>query len=450
MNLQSDFNKICSQFLRQTTSCGIAVSGGIDSVVLLHLSQKFFITKPCVIHLNHSLRENADSDETFVKGLAEKFGLNFISKKIAVNDFAKKEKIGLEEAGRIVRYEFFEEIKRQEKLDFILTAHHLDDSNETFLLKFLLGSGFENLKGIPQKRNFYFRPLLEFQKQDLVDFAKKESLSFVQDETNEESVFFRNKVRNKILPLLQNEIPNFNSQKLNELSKNFGELNSYIDEKVQEDFERALVNISKERIELNRELFVCHFDQIIFKLIGICLSYLNGNSKVFLPNSEKKDVAHFLRNATSGSSKELSTDFSVFIDREKIEFIKNGKNFEEVSFKIGDTVNWNDFRISSEFVETADFFKKKKNVEFLSGDYLSNKLSVRSYRNGDSFQPLGMTNRKKLSDFFINLKVSVSQKKSIPLICSEKEIICIGNLRISEKVKVTNQTKKIVKIEIQK
>ncbi len=450
MNLQANFNQICSQFLTQTASCGIAVSGGIDSVVLLHLSQKFFKTKPCVIHLNHSLRENADSDERFVKVLAENLGLKFFSKKVAIKEFATKEKIGLEEAGRVVRYDFFEEVKIQENLDFILTAHHLNDSNETFLLKFLLGSELENLKGIPQKRDFYFRPLLEFPKSELIEFAKNENLDFVQDETNQESIFLRNKVRNKILPLLQNEIPNFSQKKLSEFSKSFEELNSYVDHKVQEDFENALLNISKERIALSRELFVCHFDQIIFKLIGICLSHLNGNSKVFLPNSKKRDVVNFLKNATSGSSKELTEEFSVFIDREKIEFVKNGKNFEEVSFKVGDTVNWNDFRISSEFVDSADFSKKKQNVEFVSGDIFSDNLSVRSYLKGDTFQPLGMKNRKKLSDFFIDSKISVSQKKSIPLVCSEKEIICVGNLRISEKVKITNETKKIIKIEIQK
>lgn len=450
MDLQSSFNKICSQVLFPENLCGIAVSGGIDSVVLLHLSKNFFKTKPHVIHLNHSLRKVSDSDEAFVKELAESLELRFFSKKIAVKEFAENEKIGLEEAGRILRYKFFEEIRTKENLDFIFTAHHLDDSNETFLMKFLLGSEFENLKGIPQKREFYFRPLLEFWKKDLEEFAQKENLSFVEDETNRESVFLRNKIRNKLLPLLQNEIPNFSTEKLSELSKNFEELNFYFEQKVQEDFEKALLDFSSERIELSRELFVCHFDQIIFKLIRICLCRLNGNSNVFLPNSKKKDIAKFLKNATSGSSKELTEEISVFINREKIEFVKNGKHFEEVSFRIGETVNWNEFRILSEFVDSADFSKKNENVEFLSGDNFSEKLSVRSYRKGDRFQPLGMKNRKKLSDFFIDTKISVSQKRSIPLVCSGKEIICVGNLRISEKVKITNQTKKILKLEIQK
>lgn len=450
MDLQSRFNKICSQFLTQTTSCGIAVSGGIDSVVLLHLSQKFFKTKPCVIHLNHSLRENADSDENFVKNLAEDLGFKFFSKKVAVKEIAARKKIGLEEAGRVARYKLFEQIKVQENLEFILTAHHLEDSNETFLLRFLLCSDFENLKGIPRKRGFYFRPLLGFLKNNLEEFAKIEKLNFVQDETNLECIFLRNKIRNKVLPLLKNVIPNFNPKKLNNFSKKFEELNSYIDEKVREDFERALLSISDERIELNRELFICHFDLIIFKLITISLSRLNNNSKVSLPNSKKRDAANFLKNATSGSSKELAEGFTVFINREKIEFVKNGKKFEEVTFKIGETVIWQNFRISSEFVDLAVIPKKKQSIEFVSFDNFSERLSVRSYRNADTFQPLGMKNRKKLSDFFIDSKISVSQKKSIPLLCSGKEIICVGNLRISEKVKVTNQSKKIVKIEIQK
>ncbi|MCC7431255.1 tRNA lysidine(34) synthetase TilS [bacterium] len=447
MLTQEKFNQTCLKIVSPNDFCGIAVSGGADSVTLLSLANIFFTQKPCVIHVNHLLRgEESNQDEIFVREICEKLELKFFSKKCEVLAFAEKNKLGIEEAARILRYEFLNEIWQKENLKMIFTAHHKNDNVETFFLKFLIGSSFENLKGIPQKRGFFFRPLLDFSKNEILDFAEKNGLSFRKDSSNDQNNFLRNKIRNEILPFLEEKIPNFSNEILLNHLKNFEESDDFFEKEAQNEISKVLISKTEGKIIVDRSLFVCYFEKILVKFMEIFVSELSSKKINHLQVSTKKDLLFFLKTAKTGSSKKIVDKILVFANRNTLEFIHSDFFEPEREIKTGEKIRWKNKEISVCRVDFSEF-SSDKNIEFVSADNLNEKLTVRSYQKGDKFFPLGMKNAKKLSDFFIDLKIPKSEKAEIPLLVSGNEIVWICGFRISEKFKVLPETKKIMKLE---
>lgn len=228
----------------------IGVSGGPDSICLLHimnlLKQKLKI-EIYVAHINHMLREEADSETQYVQTFCNKLGIECFIKKINVEEYSKQHKIGTEEAGRIIRYNFFYEVAKKVSANKIATAHNSNDKAETVLLNILRGSGISGLKGIePIRENKYIRPLIETTRKDIEDYCTKNNLEPKIDKSNLESIYKRNKVRNDLIPYIQKEYnPNF-LKTINRLSEVATEENEYLEKLAKINLEECLVGVAPQ------------------------------------------------------------------------------------------------------------------------------------------------------------------------------------------------------------
>ena len=219
----------------------IAVSGGPDSMSILNYlyeNKEDYKIEIIVCHVNHGIRENANLDEEYVKKYCEDRNIMLFIKHEDVVSLAKKSKRGLEETGRIVRYNFFEEIANSEKANKIIVAHNKNDNAETIIMNVIRGSGLSGLKGIEEKRGKYIRPLINCSREEIEEYCKKENLNPRHDESNDDNTYTRNKIRNIVIPYIKDEFnPNI-VDTLKRLSDIIKEDEEYLEQKTEESFER--------------------------------------------------------------------------------------------------------------------------------------------------------------------------------------------------------------------
>ena len=219
----------------------IAVSGGPDSMSILNYlyeNKEDYKIEIIVCHVNHGIRENANLDEEYVKKYCEDRNIMLFIKHEDVVSLAKKSKRGLEETGRIVRYNFFEEIANSEKANKIIVAHNKNDNAETIIMNVIRGSGLSGLKGIEEKRGKYIRPLINCSREEIEEYCKKENLNPRHDESNDDNTYTRNKIRNIVIPYIKNEFnPNI-VDTLKRLSDIIKEDEEYLEQKTEESFDR--------------------------------------------------------------------------------------------------------------------------------------------------------------------------------------------------------------------
>lgn len=432
----------------------IAVSGGVDSVSLL---DAFFVLKNqlsleiAIAHLNHKIRgKEAEEDELFVKSLAEKYSLPFFLQRIEVKDKAKKMSLSLEEAARVLRYDFLKRAGQSFSANYIATAHNLNDQAETVLLNIIRGTGIAGLRGIADKveisKDMYLiRPFIIFTRNEIEEYAKERNLQWREDSTNKLLEYTRNKIRHKLIPLLEKE---FNPQIVSNLSKlatisqiSYKIINDYI-KQVSDKFVFV-----KNRNEVYLDIEnLRHFDSFIFPDLVqyIVNTYFNHSL-----NFKQIDDLKNLLDAETGKYLVLSREIFVYKNRQKLCFIRKEKKVEKDLVvkipKIGHTF-WNDYFIEFEEVPLEDFFiSSDKSIEFFDYEKIGEEIIIRSWKDGDKFVPLGLRKAKKLSDFFIDEKLPLHKKEQIPIFETKGEIFWVGGLRISEKFKVTKNTKRILK-----
>ena len=237
----------------------IGVSGGPDSMALLNalysLKKKKKIDVNLVVaHVNHGIRNEAEEETKYVENFCKEKGISCFIKREKVEELAKKQKIGTEEAGRKLRYEFFEEVAQKFTNVKIATAHNANDNSETVLMNLIRGSGLTGLKGIEVKRGKYIRPLIECEREEIEEYCKEEKLEPKYDKSNEENIYTRNKIRNILLPLLKKEFnPNIVTS-LNRMSQIIKEENEYIQKQVEEVYKQVCIEKYIEQdIEENRK-----------------------------------------------------------------------------------------------------------------------------------------------------------------------------------------------------
>ena len=261
----------------------LGVSGGPDSISMLDIlnqikdEYKFDIY---VAHINHMIREEADDDEKYVKSYCEKNNIKCFTKKIDVQQIANIKKIGTEEAGRKVRYEFFEEIMEMVGANKIAIAHNKNDKIETIIMNLLRGSGLSGLKGItPIRENIYIRPLIECERQEIEEYCEKHQLEPRIDKTNFENDYTRNKIRNIVIPYIKNEFnPNI-IETMNRLAQVATEESNYIELQAQKIFQKLLIQKQKKEIILNLKEFNEQENVIKSRIILIAIKEINGSTQ---------------------------------------------------------------------------------------------------------------------------------------------------------------------------
>lgn len=268
--------------IEKNDSIVVGVSGGPDSMTLLSILLKLkeeFNLKIYVAHVNHMLRENAIKDEEYVKEFCEKNNIEMFIKKANISEIAKKEKIGLEEAGRNARYNFFEEILKNTESNKIAIAHNLNDKVETIIMNTLRGSGVSGLKGIEPKRKKYIRPLIEIERHEIEKYCIENEINPRHDESNDDNTYTRNKIRNIIIPYIRNEFnPNI-IKTLNRLSEIIKEEDEYVQSKTEKIFKEILLTNEKNKIELDPRKFNYQEKVIQKNLILLAIKKVKGSTQ---------------------------------------------------------------------------------------------------------------------------------------------------------------------------
>lgn len=303
----------------------LGVSGGPDSLFMLDILNKLkekLQFEIVVAHINHMIREEANEEEQFVKEFCEKINVEFYSKRIEVEKYANNNKIGLEEAGRKIRYEFFDEVADMTKSNKIAIAHNKNDKVETIIMNLLRGSGVTGLQGIqPIKDNKIIRPIIEIERQDIEKYCKENNLEPRIDISNFDNTYTRNKVRNVVIPYIKEEFnPNF-VETITRLSEVITEENKFLKNITEQRYSEILIERKHDQIALDLKKFNSEENVIKNRLILHTVSQLNGNTQG-IEKIHIQDIIKLCSNNIGNKFLTPNKKVKVLIKDKKIFFIK--------------------------------------------------------------------------------------------------------------------------------
>jgi len=447
----------------------IAVSGGVDSIVLCELChQAGFDFR--IAHCNFQLRgEESDKDEQFVKSLSNKYGVEVFVKSFETEKYALKNRIGIQEAARSLRYEWFKELVnsqwsmassepaigspqsaianlkseignpqfkiRNPQALLLLTAHHANDNIETLLMNFFRGTGITGLRGILTKQENIVRPLLFATKQELINFAKENNLAFAEDSSNSSDKYTRNYFRNQLIPSIQKVYPKVEDN-LNRNLQRFKEIEMLYQQSVT-NYKKKLLEYKGEEIHIpvlkllkSKPLFTLVYEIIkdfnfTSHQTGEAINLLSSETGKYLQSSSHKIIRN--RNWLIITPNNTSLAQNILIgEKDNVVQFSNG----QLTIKKGSALNHQ--------LSTSD------NSATLDADEIEFPLLLRKWKQGDYFYPLGMNKKKKLSRFFIDQKMSSIEKENTWVIEMNKKIIWIVGKRIDNRFKITAKTQNVL------
>ena len=417
----------------------LAVSGGIDSSVLCYLFHKAGFSF-AIAHCNFQLRDDeSDEDESFVKELANHYHVPFHHIRFETNTYIKENKLSIQVAARELRYEWFEKIRREHGYAYIATAHHQGDVIETFFINLIRGTGISGLRSIVSKQGTIIRPLLFASKKDIVAYGEKNKILYREDSSNASDKYLRNKIRHHLLPVLKEFSPVAEESILHSIEKLRDAEFIY-----KQTIEQARSNICKEKnntihISITELQKLNPLTTYLYEFLkpygfnavaaGDILKALNGESgKRFLSTTHRliKDRDFLIIEPLASSAKE--EEYSIHKDQQ--EFAIPGIILH--------------FQITKAGKRTIPV---APHIAAIDLDMLHFPLILRKWKTGDTFYPLGLNGKKKLSDFFIDKKLSLPEKENTWLLCSDDKIVWVIGMRIDERFKVTGKTTNILFIE---
>ena len=415
----------------------VTVSGGVDSMVLLHLFHSLQLDF-AVAHCNFRLRgTESDLDEKLVESYCRKNEIKYFVSHFETEEYTKEHKVSIQIAARKLRYDWFKELLQQNGHQFIATAHHLDDQAETFLINFTRGTGIDGLLGIPERNNEIVRPLLPFSRNEILTYANEQKIEWREDASNATTKYLRNKIRHLVLPILKEE-----------------------NEQFLKSFQNTVQYLKQTQLLANDALRI---------FTKTCVTETQNQTKIDLEKASDFSnnmayISTFLRGFGFGSQQEieklLKTDSGKVLKNENYILLKNRK--ELLVEKVLET---NESEI---YINSVDDFKKyfdlvelteinnvsensDKNTIFVASDLLEFPLVLRKHKTGDIFQPFGFNRMKKVAKFFKDEKLSLFQKNSTWILENgNKKIIWIVGLRADDRFKITCNTHKIYKLTFKK
>ncbi len=412
----------------------IAISGGLDSVVLTHLCYLSGL-KLALAHCNFNLRgDESDADENFVLQLAEDLDLEVFIECFDTEAFAKEHSVSIQMAARELRYDWFAELAEQLNFDYILTAHHADDNLETFLINFTRGTGLDGLTGIPEMNGNIVRPLLPFSREDLEVYAIGKKIKWRDDSSNASNKYLRNKLRHDIIPTLKQ----MNPQLLQSFQKTISHLNDS-----QEIMDDAITKIQKKIVSVDDSTIKLDIKKL--KNLSNPKAYLYELLKGF-NFTEWNDIANML-SAQSGKQV-FSQTHRLLKDRDFLLLTEIGA---ESSSKINiNNDNEKTALGNLTFSDVGELSEVNEFIIYVDKEKLQFPLKLRNWEEGDYFYPFGMKGKKKLSKYFKDEKLSLIDKENISLLCSGNDIVWIIGKRADDRFKVDDRTNQILKIEFHK
>lgn len=430
----------------------LAVSGGVDSVVLCDLCKQAgydFI----IAHCNFKLRgEESDRDEHFVKELGKKYSIEVLVQHFDTANYALENKLSTQESARELRYNWFAALlapdSRLPTPDFLLTAHHADDNNETLLMNFFRGTGLHGLTGIPASNNYIRRPLLGFSKDELVAFAKEQQLAFVEDSSNQSSKYTRNFFRNELIPAISNVYPQVNENLQHNINR-FKEIEKLYQYSVSELKKKLCRQKGKECHIPVKQLMAFDNRALIYEIIsGFGFS--------------EKQVEEVVKLADSDSGKYIQSPLSSYriIKHRHWFIISPVETFESANIIIEENDKEILFLLGKLRIDKSTNISFDKPVSYRVSTHNSNDsilvdqkkiqfpLLLRKRKTGDYFYPLGMKKKKKLNRFLIDQKLSAIAKENVWVLESNQRIIWVVGYRLDERFKMEATTKESLKISL--
>ena len=406
----------------------VGLSGGADSVALLHILHRLDYT--CIAaHCNFHLRgEESNRDEQFAAGFAESLRLPFFKQDFDTESIAKERGISIEMAARDLRYQWFAGLMENQQADAIAVAHHKDDSIETLLLNLIRGTGIKGLTGIQPRMGNIVRPLLCVSKKEILQYVQEKNLPFVTDSSNEQDEWIRNKIRLQVIPLLETINPAVREaivQTMDNLNEAHKIYQAEIDNAIS-----AIYNKEKGSISIPLLKTFPSPESLLFELLK---NYGFG-----------KEVVREIYSAMDGLSGKTfyAPEYYVLKDRDEFLLIPvTQEEKKEYLIQPTDTLLEIPFRMEIRKNEATANIEKNAHIACLDYDKLQFPLTLRKWKTGDKFMPSGMKNFQKLSDFFTNRKFSRIEKEKTWILTSGQEIVWVVNHRIDERFKAEKTTK---------
>ena len=440
-----EFSRINGLFGEKETVV-VAVSGGADSMVLLDLFAKERGLRLIVGHFNHGLRGGeSDDDETFVAERARRYGVSFHAGRGDTAGEAKRRGVGIQEAARDLRYDFLIRLRESTGAGRIATAHHADDNAETILLHLFRGTGVQGMAGIPVARDGIIRPLLFAQREEIEEYAGIESIPFRTDSSNAKDGYTRNAVRHHVLPLLKELVSPSVVENINRSGDNFRALAAYVQEEAQKVLEACTT--SRDADGLHLSVAGLRGSPLLLRQHAILAALEEASGA--RPGSERVTaVLRLLENepgtlVTVGGGKEAVRDRGEIVIGPR-----GGTNAFSICVDAGKEYTLPGFRFASEIVDTRGP-SAGRDTEYADAERTGTLgMTLRSWRDGDSFAPLGMSGLKKISDFFVDEKIPLHEKHRIPiLLTAGGEVIWVCGMRLDDRFKITRATRRVLKLE---
>lgn len=410
----------------------IAISGGVDSVVLTHLCKEANLDIS-LAHCNFHLRGmESEGDEAFVMELADAMEIEVFIEGFETEAYARGKKISIQMAARELRYHWFEELRETLQFDYIFTAHHANDNLETVLINFVRGTGLEGLTGIPEKNGFILRPLLPFSREDIEEYAHNAHLKWREDSSNASGKYLRNRLRQEVIPKLVDLNPQF--------LESFGNTRKHLQESsvLIEDYISALFpRIAKEeeygysfRIKMLKT--IPHLRAVLYELFR-SFGFTEWNDVYDLLEAQPGKIVYSKTHRLIKDRENLLLTTFPSINEREYEILAEE---EVVMLPMG----------TFQFEEADEISDDGKNMIYLDLNKLHFPLTVRRWEEGDYFYPFGMKGRKKLSKFFKDEKLSLPQKENCWLLCSQNNIVWVIGYRADSRFEVDKNTSTILKL----
>lgn len=419
----------------------LAVSGGIDSVVMLRLFADAKLNFG-VAHCNFGLRgEESDADEKFVHKLARKAGVPFHVKHFETEQFAEDHKLSIQMAARDLRYNWFEELADSEGYTYIALAHHKNDILETMLLNLTRGTGIAGLHGIVPKRGRFIRPLLFAEKDEVYAFVADKQIIWREDSSNASTKYYRNKIRQEVIPPLQELNPNL-PHTIQQTAEKVGAVERF--------FYAAADALRKEALRREGPDWLLAMEPILTTSEpALFLSELLNPWGFSYAQTRELLVVYQQEGTVSGKVFDSPTH-RLNIDRKQLVIsAKNLQEYQSLEFEEEESpVQYGSLQLEWETKEAEGYaINPDRMVAALDKDKLSFPLKIRPWKAGDWFCPLGMNKKKKLSDFMIDQKIPLNLKERVRVVSSGDSIVWVLGYRIDDRFKLTDKSREVLEVK---
>lgn len=418
----------------------LTVSGGVDSMVMLHLMASLGYDIG-VAHCNFGLRgEEADEDEKWVEAEAARFGVPYYNKRFDTRGEMERTGESVQMAARRLRYEWFNQLCAEHGYNSIAIAHQADDSIETFFINLFRGTGLKGLTGISKINGRIIRPLLFASRKEILDYASSHGIIFREDSSNRSTKYLRNKIRLGIIPRMRDISPKFTETAISAIGR-LADAQLFITRSIELIADQVVDHnggediINPDRIDPKYPL-----DFVIYELLSSTYGF-KGDTIDSLCASLRRDAT---------GKRFYSPNYVAYIDRGRVVITRIQEEDEcrvELPLTQGKVYCGNSvLYIEPCSIDDVDTYNQPENVALIDADTLGEEVYLRRWRHGDCFIPLGMEGHKKVSDYLIDSKLSMAEKERQFVLMSGEEMVWLVGRRLDERHKLTSKTENVLKI----